>query len=191
MGEELRRPLNPALESCSQLLDDAARDLQPGVREKLENIRQSIQQLSASVERLLDVSSIEANTLEICATPVNLRHVLDEQCESMQLRAQERGIELRTVSCDEDLVVFADRARLAQVVRELLTNAIKFTTRGYVQVRAKVLDGMVFVEVQDTGSGIPRERQATLFHAFQPAGGSASIAAPGNGAGAFDQPRGH
>ena len=183
VGDELRRPLNPALESCAQLLDDAARDLPPGVREKLKNIRQSIQQLSASVDRLLDVSSIEANTLEICATPVNLRHVLDEQCESMQLRAQERGIDLRTVSCDEDLVVFADRARLAQVVRELLTNAIRCTTRGYVQVRAKVLDGQVFIEVQDTGRGIPRERQATLFHAFQPAGDQRRLLSRGMGLG--------
>jgi signal transduction histidine kinase len=63
--------------------------------------------------------------------------------------------------------VFADRARLAQVVSELLTNAIKFTDRGYVQVRARVLDGAVLVEVQDTGIGIQPERLTTVFHAFQ------------------------
>jgi signal transduction histidine kinase len=65
-------------------------------------------------------------------------------------------------------VVFADRARLVQVVRELLTNAIRFTDQGHVQVRARVLDGTVLVEVQDTGVGIPPERHATLFHAFPP-----------------------
>ena len=86
----------------------------------------------------------------------------------MQARALERRLDLRAVSCAEDLVVFADRARLAQVVRELLTNAIKFTDHGYVQVRARVLDGAVLIEVQDTGIGIPADRLATVFHAFQP-----------------------
>jgi signal transduction histidine kinase len=87
----------------------------------------------------------------------------------MQPLADERGLDLRAVCCDEDLVVFADRARLAQVVRELLTNALRFTDRGYVQVRARVLDGSVLVEVQDTGPGIAPDRQSTLFHAFRAA----------------------
>jgi signal transduction histidine kinase len=120
------------------------------------------------VTRLLDVSSIESGTLEVCATPVNLRRLLQEQCEAMQPLADERGLDLRGVCCDEELVVFADRARLAQVVRELLSNALRFTDRGYVQVRARALEGAVLVEVQDTGPGIAAERQATLFHAFRP-----------------------
>ena len=143
-------------------------ELPPQMRKQLECVSRSARQLSDSVTRLLDVSSIETNTLEICATPVNLRHVLQEQYEAMQPRAEERGLDLRALCCDENLVVFADRARLAQVVRELLSNAIRFTNRGYVQVRARVLEGAVLVEVQDTGIGIPPERQATLFHAFQP-----------------------
>jgi len=59
----------------------------------------------------------------------------------------------------------------------LLTNAIKFTDHGYVQVRARILDGTVLVEVQDTGIGIPPERMATVFGAFHPIGGPATGAA--------------
>ena len=168
MGQELRGPLGAVMDSCSRLLDGASGELPVPVREHLELIRLAGRQLSESVDRLLDVSSIETNTLEICCTSVNLRHVLQEQCESMQARALELGLDLRAVSCAEDLVVFADRARLAQVVRELLTNAIKFTDHGYVQVRARILDGTVLVEVQDTGIGIPPERMATVFRAFHP-----------------------
>jgi signal transduction histidine kinase len=150
------------------LLEGTAGELPPKLRQEVQRICQSVQQFSDSVTRLLDVSSIESGTLEICATPVNLRWVLQEQCEGMQPLAEARGLDLRELICDEDLVVFADRARLAQVVRELLTNALRFTERGYVQVRARVFEGTVLVEVQDTGPGIAPELEATLFHAFRP-----------------------
>ena len=168
LGQELRTPLQVLADGCARLLDGTAGELPPKLREEVQRICQSVQQLSDSVTRLLDVSSIESGTLEICATPVNLRWVLQEQCEGVQPLAEARGLDLRELICDEDLVVFADRARLAQVVRELLTNALRFTERGYVQVRARVFEGTVLVEVQDTGPGIAPERQATLFHAFQP-----------------------
>jgi PAS domain S-box-containing protein len=184
VGDELRSPLKVVIDSCARMLDAAAADWPVPIRGQLELIRQSTRQLSESVERLLDVHRIETNTLDICGTPVNLRHVLEEQCEAMEARASERGLSLRAVSCDEDLVVFADRARLAQVVRELLTNAIRFTDRGYVQVRARVVAGaMVLVEVQDTGIGIPRDRQATLFHAFGPLGDQQRVLRRGMGLG--------
>lgn len=167
LGMELRTPLQALTDGCARLIDTAPGALPPQLREEVHRVSRSAQQLSESVSRLLDVSSIKSGTLEICATPVNLRRVLQEQCEAMQPLAEERGLDLRAVSCDEDLVVFADRARLAQVVRELLTNALRFTERGYVQVRARPLEGAVLVEVQDTGAGIAPERQATLFHAFR------------------------
>jgi PAS domain S-box-containing protein len=183
VGHELRAPLGVVLDSCARLLDGGLGALPPRAREHLELIRRSAQQLSERVERLVDVSRIETNTLEICGTSVNLRHVLQEQCEAMQARALERGLDLRALSCAEDLVVFADRARLAQVVRELLTNACKFTDHGYVQVRARVLDGAVLIEVQDTGIGIPPERLATVFHAFQSIAGQQPVLREGLGLG--------
>jgi PAS domain S-box-containing protein len=183
MGQELRSPLSAVVDSCARLLDGGLGELPVPVREHLELIRRAGRQLSESVDRLLDVSSIETNTLEICGTSVNLRHVLQEQCEAMQARALERDLDLRAVSCAEELVVFADRARLAQVVHELLTNAIKFTDHGYVQVRARVLDGAVLIEVQDTGIGIPPERLATVFHAFQPIAGQQPVLREGLGLG--------
>jgi PAS domain S-box-containing protein len=170
VGAELRNPLNVVIDACSRLIDGAEAGLP--VSDQVKPIRQASRQLSESVDRLLDVHRIETNTLEMLATPVNLRQVLEEQCESMQARAQDRGLDLRAVTCDEDLVVFADRARLGQVVRELLTNAIRFTDHGYVRIRARVVEGAsVLVEVQDTGIGIARDQQATLFHAFKPVHG--------------------
>lgn len=169
LGQELRGPLEILTDGCTRLLNETTTTpMTPALREQVHLVSRSAHQLSESVSRLLDVSSIETNTLEIYATPVNLRHVLQEECEAMQAQAEARGLDLKALSCADDVVVFADRARLAQVVRELLKNAIRFTERGSVQVRARVLEGAVLVEVQDTGIGIAPERQATLFRAFQP-----------------------
>jgi PAS domain S-box-containing protein len=168
MSHELRGPLAVVADEVERLLEGSAGEVPPAIHESLVRIQEAGRGLSGMVKRLLDVSSIETDTLEICATQVNLRRVLEDVCEDSQALALERGVDLRVVSCDETLVVFADRARLAQVVRELLTNAIKFTDHGFIQVRAKTFEGTALVEVQDTGIGIPPERQPTLFHAFEP-----------------------
>jgi PAS domain S-box-containing protein len=183
LGQELRGPLEVLANSCARLLDASTSELPPQLRMEVNLVSRSASQLSESVARLLDVSSIETNTLEVCATPVNLRHVLQEECEAMQAEAEARGLDLKALSCAEDVVVFADRARLAQVVRELLRNAIRFTERGSVQVRARVLEGAVLVEVQDTGIGIAPERQATLFRAFQPTADDQQLLRQGLGLG--------
>lgn len=167
LGEEFRAPLDVVTGASARLLTGYGGVVPPDVREALQGIQRAGRQLSDRLQRLLDVRSIETNGLEQYPTQVNLRHVLEEQCEEVENHARERGIDLRTVICDEDLVVFADRARLAQVVRELLNNAIKFTNNGHIQVRTKTFEGTALIEVQDTGKGIPPERQPTLFHAFR------------------------
>jgi PAS domain S-box-containing protein len=167
LGEEFRVPLDVVTGATSQLLAQGSGEVPPDMREPLERIQRAARQLSDTLQRLLDVRSIETDALDLCPTQVNLRRVLEEQCEEVENRALERGLDLRTVICDEDLVVFADRARLAQVVRELLNNAIKFTNDGHIQVRTKTFEGTALIEVQDTGVGIPPERQPTLFHAFR------------------------
>jgi PAS domain S-box-containing protein len=166
---ELVEPLTAVLRGCEHLLERAPRVDDPALHAALEQIRRDGHELAERVKRLLDVSSIESSTLEILPTPVDLKRVIEEQCEALEPRARQRGLDLRAVNCPEDLVVFADRVRLAQVLRELLSNALRFTERGWIQVRARPFDGRVMVEVRDTGPGIAPERQATLFHAFQPA----------------------
>jgi PAS domain S-box-containing protein len=168
VGRELGAPLATLADECETLLRADPGELPKSVRDGFTRICEAGRQLAERIGRLLDVSSIESNTLEIIGTPVDVRWLLEEQCEALRERAQDREIELRAPECPEDLVVFADRARFAQVVRELLENAIRYTNRGHVRVRARPFDGWVMIEVLDTGPGIPTEQQATLFHAFRP-----------------------
>ena len=167
LGEEFRAPLEVVTGTSARLLAGGSGEVPPDMREPLERIQRAGRLLTDTLQRLLDVRSIETNALDLYPTQVNLRHVLEEQCEEVENQALERGVDLRTVTCDDDLIVFADRARLAQVVRELLNNAVKFTKSGYIQVRTKTFAGTALIEVQDTGVGIAPERQPTLFHAFR------------------------
>ena len=167
LSEEFRAPVDVVTSTSARLLAGGSGDVPPDMREPLERIQRAARLLTDTLQRLLDVRSIETDALDLYPTQVNLRHVLEEQCEEAENQALERGVDLRTVICDDDLVVFADRARLAQVVRELLNNAVKFTKRGYIQVRTKTFAGTALIEVQDTGVGIAPERQPTLFHAFR------------------------
>jgi signal transduction histidine kinase len=167
MSDELRTPLDVVAKVTAGLGSGAFGTVPDHLSEPLTRVQQASRQLSEIVTRLLDVRSIETDSLEVFPTQVNLRHVLEEQCELMAMQAEQKGVDLRVVTCDETLVVFADRARLAQVVRELLTNAIRCTEHGWIQVRTRTYEGTALIEVQDTGVGIPPERQPTLFKAFQ------------------------
>jgi signal transduction histidine kinase len=91
LGQELRGPIEILANSCARLLDGLTGELPPQLREQLHLVSRSAHQLAKRVARLLDVSSIETNTLEICATPVDLRLVLQEEYEAMQAKAEARG----------------------------------------------------------------------------------------------------
>jgi two-component system capsular synthesis sensor histidine kinase RcsC len=93
--------------------------------------------------------------------------LLEDLCEAFQAQAEGQGLELRPVICDPGVTVQADRARLAQVVRNLLGNAMKFTDQGYVLVRAVHAGDSMRVEVEDSGIGIPASEQHRLFQSFQ------------------------
>jgi PAS domain S-box-containing protein len=167
MNHELRTPLNVVIGFSSLLLDkDLTGELPPEIREPIKHMNQAGNRLFNVVQQLLDMSSIEKGLIEVRPAPMNLRACLLQECESVQAQVKQRGLDLRPVACDGQLQVLADKARLGQVVNALLDNAIRFTDSGYVQVLVEQNHDCVRIEVHDTGIGIARDRQATIFHAF-------------------------
>lgn len=167
MNHELRTPLNVVIGFSSLLLDkELTGKLPPEIREPISHVNKAGNRLFKVVQQLLDVSRVEAGLLEVRPVPMNPCALLMQECEDMQAKAKERGINLRPVACDAHLQVLADRARLGQVVNAILSNAISFTDRGHVQVLVEPNHDSVRVEVHDTGIGIARKRLPTIFHAF-------------------------
>ncbi len=166
VSHELRTPLN-AIIGFSSLLLDALGSLDVAEQHKqLSIIRASGEQLLDLIREILDLASIEAGRLHLQIDRVDLRQVIDEQVQFAQAQAASSRLELPPAVCDSSIIVRADARRLGQVIRNLLSNALKFTDRGHVAVRV-IIDGPVArVEVEDTGVGISAERRPELFAPF-------------------------
>lgn len=179
VSHELRTPLNAIIGFSAVLLQEPMGDEQ---RRQLGIINRSGMQLLDLIKEILDITSIEAGHLVMKPVPVDLAQLLREQCESMQLQARDAGLALG-LACEASVMVRADRGRLQQVVRNLISNALKFTDHGAVTIRCRVEGTVARVEVEDTGIGIPEDQLPTLFNPFQRVSNWTGQNRPGTGLG--------
>jgi signal transduction histidine kinase len=180
VSHELRTPLNAIIGFSSVLLQDSLSDEQ---RKQLVIVNRSGLQLLELIKEILDITSIEAGQLTITVEEVALATLLREQCDALHVQARETGLTLRLDASPELLMVRADRSRLRQVVRNLISNALKFTDEGGVVVRCLPFGKLARVEVEDTGIGIPPGQLATLFTPFQRANNPGARQRAGTGLG--------
>ena len=172
MSHELRTPMNAVLGMTDLAL---AEQISPTVRDYIDTARESAGALLELLNNVLDLSRIEAGRLRIEAAPFRLRPLLDKTVKSLGIRACEKGLELLYDVPDEvpDRLV-GDALRLRQVLTNLLGNAIKYTHKGEITVRAGLRsksdrDACLEFLVQDTGIGISPEEQQKLFVPFEQA----------------------
>jgi two-component system sensor histidine kinase/response regulator len=170
MSHEIRTPMNAILGFTRLTLDTA---LTPVQRDYLEKVRGSSSTLLGIIDDILDFSKIEADKLSIERVEMDLSALLEEICQLLLLRAQEKGLEL-LLSIPPELPprVWGDPLRLRQVLSNLVSNAIKFTDRGDILVKARILSdderGMrLEFSVRDSGIGMTAVQQAQLFKPFQ------------------------
>jgi PAS domain S-box-containing protein len=170
VSHEIRTPMNAVIGMAELLLDTPLSSAQGGY---VTALKDSAESLLGLINDLLDFSRIEAGRLDLVPAPFDLREVLGDTLRTLGVRAHQKGLELvgRVAPGVPDVVV-GDAARLRQVVVNLVGNAIKFTPQGEVLVeveageRAKSAVALRFL-VADTGIGIPSEKQARIFEAFE------------------------
>jgi PAS domain S-box-containing protein len=182
MSHELRTPLNSIL-GFGQLLDrQSPTETQ---RPRIRYILSAGRHLLNLINEVLDISRIEAGTLQLSVEPVCVEEAIGEALDLMRPIAAERTIAIAaTCSLDKTTYVLADRQRLKQVLLNLLSNAVKYTAvKGSVTVSfSDAGKGITRLSVRDTGAGIPVEKLARLFTPFDRLGAEQS-AVEGTGLG--------
>lgn len=165
MSHEIRTPLN-AIVGFSNLLAEQDKFDQEEVVGFVSIINKNCEILLALINDILDLSKIEAGTMEFHFSNQSVHTLLDEIFDSQRLNMPAK-VELKIVKEKEDKIIETDPVRLKQVINNFINNAVKFTTQGSITFGfSNDEKGYTRFFVQDTGKGIPAESQARIFERF-------------------------
>jgi two-component system, sensor histidine kinase and response regulator len=186
MSHEIRTPMNGIIGMTEVLMDTT---LSPGQTECLNMVKSSADNLMQVINDILDFSKIEAGKLELDPISFSLRDTLNETLKPLALLADQKKLELACeVRPDVPENIVGDPTRLRQIVLNLVGNALKFTEEGEILVRAEIESRgensvLIHFSVRDTGIGIPKQKQESIFESFTQVDGSMTRQYGGTGLG--------
>lgn len=167
MSHELRTPLNSIIGFTGIILQGLSGDVNEEQKKQLTIVKKSANHLLSLINEILDVSKIEAGKAEVVLEEFMLNEIVREVVDSITPAANIKNVKLITEMPGE-IMLYSDSKRIKQVLVNLTNNAIKFTDRGSVRIKASLIeDERLRMSVEDTGVGIKEENMNKLFMPFQ------------------------
>ncbi len=166
VSHELRTPLTIIQESISQVSEGMYGSPNEQQLKYLNMSLKNVERLRELIDNLLDLSKMEKGRLEIVKKNVDLVEIVKEVISDFMPKIQKKGLEIRCNCPAKKVEVFADKAKIIQVLFNLLSNACKFTDKGHIEISVKQTDRLVECGVADTGLGITPENLPNLFSKF-------------------------
>ena len=185
MSHELRTPLNSVIGFTDVMLEGLDGPLTDDMETDLKIIQSNGHHLLNLINEILDMAKIEAGRMELDLQQLNLHDMLSDvvAIASPLAREKDLGLSLNALGDRDEFEIEGDNKRIKQVLLNLTSNAIKFTTNGQVNLELERLDDIVQIRVQDTGAGIPPDHIERIFEAFRQADNTATRKAGGTGLG--------
>lgn len=183
MSHEIRTPLNSII-GFSELLTDSVYEADQK-SEFIQHIINNGNNLLKIINDIMDISKIESGVLKIYKSKINVKRIILKICSQFTIQMEEKSLEfiVDLPVSDYEVVIFADEDRLMQVFNNLIGNALKFTSKGSIQVGYELFGDMVKFYVKDTGIGIPLEYHDKIFDRFRQVEDANSRKYGGNGLG--------
>ena len=193
MSHELRTPLNSLLILSKTLADNKDANLSPEQVKYARTVYSAGNDLLALINEILDLSKVEAGKMPVSPKAIEVPDIAGYLEQTFRPVAEHKNLEF-LVEAEENLpkTIFTDESRLQQILKNLLSNAFKFTEKGFVKLKISSASasgggapetGMIIFSVSDTGIGIHADKQKLIFEAFQQADGTTSRKYGGTGLG--------
>lgn len=165
MSHELRTPLNSIIGFTGILLQRLAGELNEEQERQLRIVQKSAKHLLDLINDIIDISKIESGEIKISIEDFSMSELVKEVCESIRLEAEKKNLEM-IEKIEEGIFIRSDRRRVKQILNNFVSNAVKLTDKGRVEVNLSRRNGNIYVSVSDTGPGIMKEDLERLFEPF-------------------------
>lgn len=183
MSHELRTPLNSIMSLSRVLIMQAKNKLTEEENNYLEIVERNGKQLLSLINDILDLSKIEAGKMDVNPEFISLNSLLNSIRDNFMPIVNEKGLELKLEIKADLPEIETDGAKLHQVLQNIISNSVKFTEKGNIDIKVDFDSEKVYIDIRDTGIGIPQNEQSNIFDEFRQIDGSSSRQYQGTGLG--------